>query len=102
LCGVTIAPRLDIARALTFDCRPGTCAFSPHLPVEDAGAYLLNLVRVRQFKRAVACNDDLIAEISIAHVLAISIAGRRGQLDGLEKAVQRDFPEAKLRKSETD
>jgi len=52
-------------------------------------------------------DSDLIAEISIARnfqndVRAISIAGRRGQLDELELAVQRSFPEARLRKSETD
>ena len=52
-------------------------------------------------------DDDLIAEISIARnfqndVRAISIAGRRGELDGLEQAVQKGFPNAVLRKSETD
>jgi len=50
---------------------------------------------------------DLIAEISIARnfqndVRAISIAGRRGQLDDLEVALQRSFPKAQLRKSESD
>jgi AIPR protein len=60
-----------------------------------------------KFEVIVTNDDGLIAEISIARnfqndVLAISIAGRRGQLDELEKAVQKDFPEAKLRKSETD
>jgi hypothetical protein len=60
-----------------------------------------------KFEVIVTDDDDLIAEISIARnfqndVLAISIAGRRGQLDELEKAVQKDFPEKKLRKSETD
>ena len=56
----------------------------------------------------IICNDDdLIAEISIARnfqndVRAISIAGRRGQLNDLEVAVQTVYPEAKLRKSETD
>jgi hypothetical protein len=56
----------------------------------------------------IVCNDnDLIAEISIARnfqndVRAISIAGRRGQLDELEAAVQTAYPRAKLRKSETD
>jgi hypothetical protein len=35
-------------------------------------------------------------------VRTISIAGRRGQLDELEAAVQTSIPGAKLRKSETD
>jgi hypothetical protein len=60
-----------------------------------------------RFEVIVTNDDDLIAEISIARnfqndVLAISIAGRRGQLDELEKAVQSGFPNAKLRKAETD
>jgi AIPR protein len=60
-----------------------------------------------KFEVIVTSDDDLIAEISIARnfqndVRAISIAGRRGQLDDLESAVQKGFPNAKLRKSETD
>jgi len=60
-----------------------------------------------KFELIVTSDDDLIAEISIARnfqndVRAISIAGRRGQLDALEEAVQSGFPKAKLRKSETD
>lgn len=60
-----------------------------------------------KYELIVTDDDDLIAEISIARnfqndVRAISIAGRRGQLDELEKAVQKVFPDAKLRKSETD
>lgn len=60
-----------------------------------------------KFEVIVTGDDDLIAEISIARnfqndVRAISIAGRRGQLDDLERAVQKGFPSAKLRKSETD
>lgn len=60
-----------------------------------------------KFEIIVTDDDDLIAEISIARnfqndVRAISIAGRRGQLDELEVAVQKDFPDIKLRKSETD
>lgn len=52
-------------------------------------------------------DDDLIAEISIARnfqndVRAISIAGRRGQLDDLEEAIRSLYPEARLRKSETE
>lgn len=60
-----------------------------------------------KFEIIVTSDDDLIAEISIARnfqndVRAISIAGRRGQLDDLEKAIQTKFPAANLRKSETD
>lgn len=55
----------------------------------------------------IVCDDpDLVAEISIARnfqndVRAISIAGRRGQLDALESRIQETHPEVKLRKSET-
>jgi hypothetical protein len=60
-----------------------------------------------KYELIITIDDDLIAEISIARnfqndVRAISIAGRRGQLDDLEKAVQQRFPRIKLRKSETD
>jgi hypothetical protein len=60
-----------------------------------------------KFELIVTKDDDLIAEISISRnfqndVRAISIAGRRGQLDELEVAVQKVIPSAKLRKSETD
>jgi hypothetical protein len=60
-----------------------------------------------KFELIVTADDDLIAEISIARnfqndVRPISIIGRRGQLDKLEVAVQKDIPNAKLRKSETD
>lgn len=60
-----------------------------------------------KFEIIITTDDDLIAEISIARnfqndVRAISIAGRRGQLDDLEAAIQKQFPETKLRKSETD
>jgi hypothetical protein len=60
-----------------------------------------------KFELIVTTDDDLIAEISISRnfqndVRPISIAGRRGQLDELEAAVQRVIPGAKLRKSETD
>lgn len=52
-------------------------------------------------------DDNLIADISIARnfqndVRAISIAGRKGQLDALESAVQEYYPQANLRKRETD
>jgi hypothetical protein len=60
-----------------------------------------------KFELIVTDDDDLIAEISIARnfqndVRAISIAGRRGQLDDLEKAVKKVIPGATLRMSETD
>jgi len=60
-----------------------------------------------KYELIVTDDDDLIAEISISRnfqndVRAISIAGRRGQLDELEEAVRRTIPGAKLRKSETD
>lgn len=60
-----------------------------------------------KFEIIVTDDADLTAEISIARnfqndVRAISIAGRRGQLDELEQAVAKARPGAKLRKSETD
>ncbi|MDT7535833.1 AIPR family protein [Sphingobium sp. SA2] len=60
-----------------------------------------------KFELIITKDRDLIAEISIARnfqndVRAISIAGRRGQLDELESALQAVYPKAKLRKSETD
>jgi AIPR protein/NusA N-terminal domain len=60
-----------------------------------------------KFELIVTTDDDLIAEVSISRnfqndVRPISIAGRRGQLDELEEAVQHVIPGAKLRKSETD
>lgn len=52
-------------------------------------------------------DDNLIADISIARnfqndVRAISIAGRKGQLDELESAVREHIPGIQLRKRETD
>ncbi|MCO6050618.1 AIPR family protein [Mesorhizobium sp. RP14(2022)] len=60
-----------------------------------------------RYELIVCDDDDLIAEISIARnfqndVRAISIAGRRGQLDDLEASIQRVDTSIKLRKSETD
>lgn len=60
-----------------------------------------------KFEIIVTDDANLTAEISIARnfqndVRAISIAGRRGQLDDLEQAVTKARPGAKLRKSETD
>src|SRR5262249_18057891 len=60
-----------------------------------------------KYELIVTTDDDLIAEISISRnfqndVRAISIAGRRGQLDELEEAVQPVIPGDRTRKSETD
>jgi len=60
-----------------------------------------------KYELIVTTDNELIAEISIARnfqndVRAISIAGRRGQLDSLEEAIQRKYPDVKLRKTETD
>lgn len=59
-----------------------------------------------KFELIVTDNEELIGEISIARnfqndVMTISIAGRLGQLDELEKRLQKHDPEAKLQKSET-
>ena len=67
----------------------------------------LDIVPSIKFEIIVTNDDELIAEISIARnfqndVRAISIAGRRGQLDELESAMQAVFKDVKLRKSETD
>jgi hypothetical protein len=58
------------------------------------------------FELIVTDDDSLIAETSIARnfqedVMTISIAGRLGQLEDLEMALQRVYPEYKLRMSET-
>lgn len=60
-----------------------------------------------KFEIIITTDQDLVAEISIARnfqndVRAISIAGRRGQLDELEEAIQKTSPDVRLRKSETD
>jgi hypothetical protein len=60
-----------------------------------------------KFELIITSEEDLIAEVSIARnfqndVRAISIAGRRGQLDDLEEAIQRIHPKMLLRKSESD
>ncbi|MCY2950953.1 MAG: AIPR family protein [Planctomycetota bacterium] len=60
-----------------------------------------------KYELVVTDDVELIGEISIARnfqndVMTISIAGRRGQLDELEKSFRRDCPGAHLRKSETD
>ena len=58
------------------------------------------------FELIVTDDESLIAETSIARnyqndVKAVSIAGRLGQLDELEAALQTKLPGSKLRKSET-
>lgn len=60
-----------------------------------------------KFELIITDDLDLVAEISIARnfqndVRPISIAGRRGQLDELEAAMQVKHPNMMLRKSETD
>jgi len=59
-----------------------------------------------KFEIIVTDDEELIAEISIARnfqndVLTVSIAGRMGQLDELEKRFQEGMPGYKLQKSET-
>lgn len=59
-----------------------------------------------KFELVITSDPGLIAEISIARnfqndVQSISIAGRRGQLDELEKSIQNAFPLSRLQKSET-
>jgi hypothetical protein len=59
------------------------------------------------FELIVTDDRDLTADISIARnfqndVMTISIAGRRGQLDELQKAYRKQHPKAELRTSETD
>ena len=58
------------------------------------------------FEVLVTDDEGLIAETSIARnfqndVMSISISGRLGELDELEKALQRQKPHLKLQKSET-
>lgn len=60
-----------------------------------------------RFEIIVTNDDDLIADISIARnfqndVRALSIAGRRGQLNELEARLQEHFPGVQLQKSESD
>jgi hypothetical protein len=59
-----------------------------------------------KYELIVTEDEDLIGEISIARnfqndVASISIAGRRGQLDELERALRKDDPSSKLQKKET-
>lgn len=58
------------------------------------------------FELIVTDDDELIAETSISRnfqndVMSVSIAGRLGQLEELEKSVQKVYPQYKLRQSET-
>lgn len=60
-----------------------------------------------KFELIVTTDAELIAEVSIARnfqndVKPVSIAGRLGQLDALEKALQTAEPGARLRKRESD
>ncbi|MEZ5744022.1 MAG: AIPR family protein [Sphingomonadaceae bacterium] len=60
-----------------------------------------------KFEIVVTDNAELVAEVSIARnfqndVKPISIAGRLGQLDALEDALQTVDPMARLRKAESD
>jgi AIPR protein len=60
-----------------------------------------------KFEIIVTTDDALIAEISIARnfqndVASLSIAGRKGVLDGLENRLQSVIPDFSLKKSETD
>jgi hypothetical protein len=66
---------------------------------------LLPPVHVK-YELIVTDDEDLIGEISIARnfqndVASISIAGRRGQLDELERSLKKRIPGTKLQKSET-
>lgn len=60
-----------------------------------------------KFEIIVTTDKDLIAEVSIARnfqndVMSISIAGRRGYFDELEKAFKKNHPELSIRKSESE
>jgi hypothetical protein len=67
---------------------------------------LLPTIHVK-YELIVTDDEDLIGEISIARnfqndVASISIAGRRGQLDELERSLKKKLPGTKLQKSETE
>jgi hypothetical protein len=66
----------------------------------------VSLLIKRRHLLIVVDDEDLIGEISIARnfqndVASISIAGRRGQLDELERALRKDDEDSKLQKKET-
>jgi AIPR protein len=59
-----------------------------------------------KFELIVTVDDELIADISISRnfqndVRNLSIAGRKGQLDELEESLQKQLPDIRLQKSET-
>ncbi len=67
---------------------------------------LMEAIHVK-YELIVTDDEELIGEISIARnfqndVASISIAGRRGQLDELEKSLRKKIPGTKLQKSETE
>jgi hypothetical protein len=69
-------------------------------------ALLIEPIHVK-YELIVTDDEELIGEISIARnfqndVASISIAGRRGQLDELEKSLRKKIPGSKLQKSETE
>jgi hypothetical protein len=60
-----------------------------------------------KFEIIVTSDKDLIGEVSIARnfqndVMSISIAGRRGYFDELEKAFKKTHPDLSIRKSESE
>jgi len=76
--------------------------FFERLKAEDTDAPPIHI----KYELIVTDNEDLIGEISIARnfqndVASISIAGRRGQLNELQRALRREDPAAKLQKKET-
>lgn len=76
--------------------------FFERLATEDAEAPPIHI----KYELIVTDNEDLIGEISIARnfqndVASISIAGRRGQLNELQRALRKEDPAAKLQKKET-
>ena len=72
--------------------------------LQSSGSLLID-IHVK-FELIVTNDDGLIADISIARnfqndVMQLSIAGRLGQLDELEQSLQKENPEVKLSKKET-
>ena len=60
-----------------------------------------------KFELIITDDEDLIAEVSIARnfqndVKSLSIVGRRGELDELQKSFRRQHPKLQLQKSETE
>lgn len=76
--------------------------FFTKLNAEDKEAPPIHI----KYELIVTTDEDLIGEISIARnfqndVASISIAGRRGQLNELERALRREQSSSKLQKKET-